>query len=63
MAYVLGYANQLKFGKYRGMYVNTLVNTKPEYIVWVHENTHHKFNQYVLRRAYKNINDKEKVEI
>lgn len=61
MAYVLGYKNQLNFGKFRGMYVESIVKMEPEYIVWVHENTHHRFNKHVLNRAIKFIDNKEKV--
>lgn len=61
MAYALGFKNKLNFGKYRGFYVESLVKTNPEYIVWVNENTHHKFNKYVLGRAIKYIDEREKI--
>lgn len=61
MAYALGFKNKLNFGKYRGFYVESLVKTNPEYIVWVNENTHHKFNKHVLGRAIKYIDEREKI--
>ena len=61
MAYVLGLKSKIGFGKYKGFYVDTVVDTNPEYIVWVNENTHHRFNKYVLGRAIKYIDKKDKV--
>lgn len=61
MAYVLGFKSKISFGKYKGFYVNTVVESNPEYIVWVNENTHHRFNKYVLGRAIKFIDNKDKV--
>ncbi|MGL5013682.1 MAG: hypothetical protein ACRC6V_05240 [Bacteroidales bacterium] len=62
MAYVLGLKSQLKFGKYNGMYVDTVVKMDPKYVLWVDENTHHRFGKAVLERANKKAFELEKPE-
>lgn len=58
MSYVLGLKSQIDFGKkYKGMYVNTVVEMDPKWVLFVAENhPHHKFNRYVLARAQKYVN-------
>lgn len=61
MAYALGFKSKINFGKYKGFHVDTVLDMNPEYIVWVNENTHHRFNKYVLGRAITYIDKKDKV--
>lgn len=46
------------FGKYKGKSVNVVMRDSPDYIVWVHTNTNHKFTPTVIDKALSKIHAK-----
>lgn len=62
MAYSLGLKSQINFGKYRGLYVDTVIKMDPKYVLWVDENTHHRFGKAVLKRASALVDKMDKPE-
>ncbi|MGL5014484.1 MAG: hypothetical protein ACRC6V_09380 [Bacteroidales bacterium] len=59
---VLNLKSQLKFGKYNGFYVDTVLKLDPKWVLWVSENTHHRFGLAVLKRAHQYADLMEKPE-